>query len=183
MKQLKHCTFIGVIFVLITGTLAHFLYDWSGKNFVIGFFTPINESIWEHIKLLFFPMLIYAPILILKFRRKYPCIISALCLGILAGSLLIPILYYTYTSIAGSDVFVLDIGIFILSTIIAFRLSYKLSLSCRSKRYTLLLCILTVLLFACFIIFTYHPPGMILFEDPAASRVPAAILSRKTIFP
>ena len=71
MKQLKHCTFIGVIFVLIAGTLAHFLYDWSGKNFVIGFFTPINESIWEHIKLLFFPMLIYAPILILKFRRKY----------------------------------------------------------------------------------------------------------------
>lgn len=179
MKQLKHYTFIGVIFVLIAGTLAHFLYDWTGKNPVVGFFTPVNESIWEHIKLLFFPMLLYSLILILNFRRNYPCIVSALCLGILAGSLLIPILYYAYTSIVGSDVFVLDIGIFILSTIIAFRLSYKLSLSCRLKHYTLLLCILTVLVFACFIIFTYHPPRIALFADPAALHSPTAILPHR----
>lgn len=179
MKQLKHFTMIGVVFVLITGTLAHFLYDWSGKNPVIGLFTPVNESIWEHMKLLFFPMLLYSLIMIFKFRGMYPCITSSFCFGILAGSLLIPVLYYVYTSILGSDVFVLDIGIFILSIIIAFWLSYKLTLSCRLKPCTLLLCALTVILLACFIVFTYHAPGIALFADPTASHSPEAILPHR----
>ncbi|WP_286082764.1 DUF6512 family protein, partial [Parablautia intestinalis] len=60
MKSLKQYTAIGIIFVLLAGTLAHFVYDWSGNHAVIGLFTPVNESIWEHMKLLFFPMLLYA---------------------------------------------------------------------------------------------------------------------------
>lgn len=69
MKHLRHCTIIGIIFVMLTGTLSHFLYDWSGQNPVVGLFTPVNESIWEHMKLLFFPMLLYSLIMILKYRR------------------------------------------------------------------------------------------------------------------
>lgn len=64
MKHLKRYTIIGIIFVLITGTFAHFLYDWTENNHIVGFFTPINESIWEHMKLLFFPMLIYSVFII-----------------------------------------------------------------------------------------------------------------------
>lgn len=90
MKHLKQYTIIGIFFVLITGTLAHFLYDWTGNNYIVGPFTPINESIWEHMKLLFFPMLIYSLIMILKFHEKYSCITSTLGFGILAGALLIP---------------------------------------------------------------------------------------------
>ena len=48
MKLLKRYTMIGIVFVLITGSLAHFVYDWSGKNHIVGLFTPINESVWEH---------------------------------------------------------------------------------------------------------------------------------------
>ena len=127
MKHLKRYTIIGIFFVLITGTLAHFLYDWTGSNHIVGLFTPINESIWEHMKLLFFPMLIYSLIMILKFHRKYPCITSALSFGIFVGTLLIPIFFYAYTSMIGGNIFILDIGTFILSIIIAFRLSYKLT--------------------------------------------------------
>ena len=42
MKYIKRYTVIGAIFVLITGTLAHFLYNWFGKNNIIGLFTPVN---------------------------------------------------------------------------------------------------------------------------------------------
>lgn len=55
MNHLKRDTIIGILFVLITGSVSHFLYDWTGKNPVVGLFTPANESIWEHMKLLFFP--------------------------------------------------------------------------------------------------------------------------------
>ena len=55
-KCLKTYTIIGVFFVLAAGSLAHFLYDWTGSNAIAGLFVPVNESVWEHMKLLFFPM-------------------------------------------------------------------------------------------------------------------------------
>lgn len=170
MKHLKHYTIIGIIFVIIAGTLAHFLYDWTGNNPIVGLFTPINESVWEHMKLLFFPMLIYSLIMILKFHRKYSCITSALCFGILVGAFLIPLFYYTYTFILNKNVFILDIGAFIASIVIAFWLSYRLTLSCRLESYTSLLCIMVCLLFACFLAFTYRPPNITIFQDPTISK-------------
>ena len=157
-KRLKHCMIIGIFFVLITGTLSHFYYDWSGRSHIVGFFTPVNESVWEHMKLVFFPMLLYSLFIIFKFREKRPCIISSLFWGILTGTLLIPLLFFAYTSILGRNIFILAIGTFVLSTVTAFWLSYKLALSCKLTRYAPLLCILTAVLFACFIVFTYHPP-------------------------
>lgn len=168
MKKLKQFTIAGIIFVIITGSLAHFFYDWTGENHIIGFFTPVNESIWEHMKLLFFPMLIYALFLISVFGKTYPGIIPSLCLGILAGTLFIPVFYYTYTYILGKDIFVLDITAFILSILTAFWISYRLSSSPVLKQYTFILISLVCILFVCFVVFTYHPPAASLFADPAA---------------
>lgn len=170
MKLLKRYTIIGIIFVLVTGTLAHFLYDWTGSNPIAGLFTPVNESIWEHMKLLFFPMLIYSLFLIFKFRTKYSCITSSLCFGILAGAFFIPLFYYAYTSILGKNFFIFDMSIFILSIVLAFWLSYKLTLSRRLESYTLLLCILVCVLFVCFLGFTGHPPDATIFQDPTVSK-------------
>lgn len=170
MKHLKRYTIIGIIFILTTGTFSHFLYDWTGNNPIVGLFTPINESIWEHMKLLFFPMLLYSLIMILKFYPKYSCITSALCFGILVGTLLIPLFYYAYTFILGKNVFILDLSTFILSIFIAFWLSYKLTLSCRLESYTPLLCILVCILFICFLVFTYHPPEAAIFQAPTISK-------------
>lgn len=171
MKHLKQYTIIGIIFVLIIGTLAHFLYNWTGNNHIVGFFTPINESVWEHMKLLFFPMLLYSLLMILKFHQKYSCITSALCFGILMGAFLIPLFYYAYTSILGKNILILDISTFILSIVIAFWLSYELTLSCRLESYTSLQCILVCILFVCFLVFTYHPPDAIIFKDPTVVKI------------
>ena len=166
MKQLKCFSIIGMIFVLITGSLAHFLYEWSGNNTIVGLFTPINESIWEHMKLLFFPMLLYAIFMNFHFRQNYPCITVSLYSGIITGTLLIPVFYYAYTYLLSKDSFVLDITIFILSIIIAFCSSYKLTLTCKLQNYCWLLCVLVWLLFVCFIIFSYYPPDLKIFKDP-----------------
>lgn len=168
MKSLKRHTVLGIIFVLFVGTLAHFLYDLSGNNHMIGLFTPVNESIWEHMKLLFFPMLLYSLFMVHRLKEKYPCTISSLCLGILTGTALIPVLFYAYTSLLGRDFFILDIGTFIVSVLFAFWISYRLTLSCKVKPYTAFLCILTGILFFCFIRFTYHPPALAIFAEPSA---------------
>ena len=47
-------TIARILSVSLLGTLLHFTYRWSGRNPLIA---PVNESVWEHMKLLFFPML------------------------------------------------------------------------------------------------------------------------------
>lgn len=170
MKHVRRCTIIGIIFVLATGTLSHFLYDWSGQNPVVGLFTPVNESIWDHMKLLFFPMLLYSLIVILKYRRQYPHIASALFFGILTGTILIPVFYYAYTSVLGTNYLALDIGVFILSIVISFWLTYKLTLSHRLENHTFVLGLAVGVLLLCFLWFTYHAPNTVIFQDPAADN-------------
>lgn len=169
MKIFKRYTIIGIFFVLVTGSLAHFLYGWTNSHKLIGLFAPVNESVWEHMKLLFFPMLAYSIIMIFKFRTKYPCMISSFCFGILAGVFFIPLFYYAYTSVLGKNLFILDISVFLFSIVIAFWLSYKLTLSGRLKPYTLLLCVLVCIFLICFFVFTYNPPDTTLFQDPTVS--------------
>ncbi len=166
MQPIKKFTVIGTIFVLLTGTLAHFVYEWSGNNYIVGLFTPVNESVWEHMKLVFFPMLLYGLFMIYRIKEDCPCITSALCMGILTGTLLVPILFYAYTGILGKDIFILDIGTFIVSVLTAFLIFYKLTVSCKLESHTFFLCVLVCVLFVCFLAFTYYPPDAGIFKVP-----------------
>ena len=74
MRLLKRYTMIGILFVLVAGTLAHFLYDWTGRNPVAGLFAPVSESIWEHMKLVFFPSVLYSLCLYLCAWQGFLCL-------------------------------------------------------------------------------------------------------------
>ncbi len=167
MKTLKTYMHIGIFFVITAGSLAHFFYDWSGHASIVGYFTPVNESIWEHMKLLFFPMLLYAFVLTVRLRHHAPSIPSALCTGILLGTFLIPLFFYSYTLVLGKAFLVLDISTFLVSILIAFWLSYRLASSVKILRYTPLLYCLVGILFVLFVLFTHNPPAAKIFEDPA----------------
>ena len=54
MNTLNKYMILGTIFVSVLGSLAHFFYDWTNNNAFVGLLTPINESTWEHMKLIFF---------------------------------------------------------------------------------------------------------------------------------
>ena len=47
---------IDIVAISIIGTLLHFLYEFSGKNFLVAIFSAVNESVWEHLKLSFYPL-------------------------------------------------------------------------------------------------------------------------------
>lgn len=165
MNQLLCYTVSGIIFVTIVGTLSHFSYGWSGNNPVVGLLSPVNESIWEHIKLLFFPMLLYSLFMSSQLKEIYPCIDSALLFGILLGSALIPIIFYTYTGILGYNLLVLDILTFIISVVTAFFAVYKLTLSCKAANEQMLLRTAVFIMAAAFFLFTYFPPEIGLFQE------------------
>lgn len=165
IKLFKRYTVIGIFFVMILGSVWHFVYEWSGNNFFVGFFFPINESVWEHMKLLFFPMLLYSLFMITRFKDEYPCISSAYSVGILTGTMLIPIVFYTYTGILGRDIVVMDFLTFAFSIIIAFYFGFKLTVTCKFEKYKSLFYLLIIVLTISFILFTYLPPNIGLFTE------------------
>ncbi|MDD6627897.1 MAG: DUF6512 family protein [Lachnospiraceae bacterium] len=166
MSKLKLYTIAGTIFVIITGSLAHFVYEWSGKNFILGFFFPVSESTWEHMKLCFFPMLIYSFFMNKRLKDDYPCVTTALLSGILLGTFFIPVIFYTYSGILGSNYVPLDIAVFAISVIIAFWAVYKLTLSCKMISCSFRLGLFIFVIAVCFLVFTYIPPDIGLFIAP-----------------
>lgn len=166
MNSLKSYIIKGIIFVSVIGTLLHFAYSLSGNNFAVGLFTPVNESIWEHTKLLFFPMLIYSLYFSKKIKDDYHCVLSAMNLGALSGVLLIIVLFYTYSGIIGDNIAFADIAIFYISVITSFYIAYKAMLSCKIDKYNVALQILSIVLVCLFITFTLYPPNIPLFIKP-----------------
>jgi hypothetical protein len=169
MNKLKYYMWGGIVFVLIVGTLAHFVYEWSGENFIVGLFVPVNESTWEHMKLVFFPMIIYTVFMENRLSGEYPCILPAHFVGNLLGTWLVALLFYSYSGILGFNVFILDLAVFVASVLIAFWTSYKLTLSniCFQKPLLqILILVLVIFMAICFIIYSYNPLSIGLFREP-----------------
>lgn len=152
----------------LLGSLMHFVYGWSGNNTLVGYFTPINESTWEHLKLLFFPILYFSIIEMFLYGHDYPNFLQVKILSILIGLAVIVIFFYTYSGILGKTILLIDISIFLLGVIASYVSSYYLlqSTCCTSQlaRFALLLCLI-ILLFS-FIVFTDKPPMLAIFLDP-----------------
>lgn len=166
MKNLKLYMVIGAVFVSVLGTLFHFAYEWSGDNFIVGLFTPVNESTWEHMKLIFFPMLIFGTYASWRLKDDFPCISSSLTLATILGTLLIPVLFYTYSGILGTNTAILNMLVYYISVAIAFFVAYKLTNSCEANKYKIMLYTLLVLSILAFIVFTIYPPDIAMFLAP-----------------
>lgn len=161
---LKFIIFSG-IFVMILGTLLHFTYEWSGNNQFIVSFSAVNESTWEHLKLLFFPMLLTTIIGFFYLEKSCPNYWCARLFGILTAILFTIVFFYTYTGIIGTNFAFVDISIFFVAVILGELISYKVlvsSFDCNSS----VALVGIILLLACFIIFTYFTPTIGLFKDP-----------------
>jgi len=158
---------IGFLFTGIIGVLLHFLYDWSNNNIIIALFSPVNESIWEHLKLLFFPMLLFSLFENKYIGRENNNFWYIKLIGISAGTILIPTLYYTINGIFGVTpdwlniiIFFLTIGItYLLETILLKEFTIK---SKSSFNALLILCLIAII----FILFTFLPLHIPFFKDP-----------------
>ena len=148
------------------GTLLHFMYDWLGEAAWIAPLSGVNESTWEHMKLLFWPMLIYAIVQSLFFRERVDFWRVKLR-GILLGILLIPVIFYTYNGAIGKSPDWFNIAIFFVSAAAAYiyetRLYHAKRLRDKSAKFAY-----TVLgaLALCFVVFTFLTPEIGLFKDP-----------------
>ena len=125
-KRYKKITGLGIFWTIVLGTLSHFFYQWSHENMLVGLFSPVNESVWEHLKLLFFPALTYMFIEQKAMGKAMPGLLGKNLLGLFAGLLVMPLLFYGYTAFSGKSILWVDIGIFGVCVLLTFLLPYKL---------------------------------------------------------
>lgn len=169
--NIKKIYYIGTVFTIILGFLFHFLYEWTNYNDIVGLFTAINESTWEHLKLLFFPYFLFSIIEYYYYGKNHSNFICSKFISVLLGMSLIVIIFYTYTGILGTHFVIIDILIFIICTIITYIKSYNILMSDKycSKNCNIL-CLIGVMLFiALFFTFTFNPPHLKLFLDPTTN--------------
>lgn len=158
--------FFGFVAVSLLGTLLHFLYDWTGIRFV-ALFSAVNESTWEHMKLIFFPMFVYAIFQSFFLRKRYAQFWCIKLKGTLIGMLLIPVLFYTIRGSLGETPDWVNIAIFFVSAAVAYIYETKQfkkgSKKCRFEAIAFVILCLIAIAFA---VFTFAPPEIPLFKDP-----------------
>ncbi len=157
---------MGFAVTSLGGTILHFLYGWLDEAVWIAPFSGVNESTWEHMKLLFWSMLIYAIVQSFFFRTRedFWCVKIR---GILLGLVLIPVFFYTYNGVVGKLPDWLNIAIFFLSAAISYiyetRLFNAEKLRCRSSKLPIVMLSVIALLF---VVFTFATPETGIFKDP-----------------
>lgn len=156
---------ISTIFIIILGTILHFTYSWSNNNPIIGTFSAVNESTWEHLKLIFFPMLLSTIFGTFYYKNTYQNYLYIKTKSILIAMFFIVSFYYTYTGITGQNIGFINISSFFIAITIAEYYTYQKiqkTSNCNKKRALIYL----TLLFIAFITFTFTPPHIGIFKDP-----------------
>ena len=164
-RKIRNYQIFSVIFTFILGTLLHFTYQLSGRNEIVGLFSAVNESVWEHLKLLYFPMLLTIIIGYFYIGKKIPNFVCSKTIGIIVSLLFTVTFFYTYTGVLGYNIAIVDIMSFFVAVILGEYSAYKLIIeknSCNKKVAEVVL----IILFICFIVFTYNAPDLGIFKIP-----------------
>lgn len=178
-SQIKKNLIIGAVFTSILGVLFHFAFEFLGENQMLAWLFPVNESTWEHLKLLFFPSLIWSVIGYFLIGKDLGDYIGASSLGMLYGMLSIVVLFYTYTGVLGYSINAINIIIFFIGVVLCYCSICKVLTRPKDRCHSSLEpeqdtvpgnwagVLFFLIFFVLFLVFTYLPPKIGLFLDPA----------------
>ncbi len=159
---------LGIVPIVLLGSVLHFVFAWSGGWRPLALIAAVNESVWEHLKLAFWPALLWALVVRRLARPPEAAYRLAKAIGLLIVPLAVVCLYYGYKALIGQNILPLDIGIFVVA--VAAGQTSTAALLGPLERHggewtqaiagTLLLA--QVLAYS---LFTYFPPSFVLFEE------------------
>ena len=168
-KLIRNYQIFSIIFTFILGTLLHFTYKWSGENQYVAWLSSINESVWEHLKLAYFPMMLTVIFGYFFVGKKVSNFLCSKIIGIIIALVFMVTFFFTYTGILGKNIPVIDIASFYVAVVLGEYVAYRLMVSMFKCNYKIALVILVVLGFS-FIYFTYNTPNIGIFKDPITGK-------------
>lgn len=163
-------TIISIIVIFSLGTLAHFLYDLSHENKILGLFTAVNESTWEHIKIAITPTLLWSLVDGFIYGDS-PNYFSAKLASLLILTFFIPIVFYSYTRISKKPILPIDILTFLVAIIFA-QFIFTFIVNQPSVPYwaTYLSAVGCFIFFGAYMTLTLMPLRQIIFKDPITGQ-------------
>jgi len=164
--KIKTWQIITVIICIILGILLHYTYELSGENIIVGLYSAINESTWEHLKLLFYPMILMAILGYFIIGKRTENYWFAQAMGILTAMIFTITFFYTYTGVIGTNIHFLNIATFIMAAILGQYIIYRLLISRKNYNAELVSIFFLIILFLSFILYTINPPQIGLFRNP-----------------
>lgn len=164
--NLKKIKLIQIIGVFILSFICHFAYDWF-PNTIFSFIFPVNESIWEHMKIIITAYLLYGIIdyLLLK-KNNYSCnnYLSQLILVPIIGIITYLIIYLPIYNLIGENMIV-SIELLLLIYVFMSYLSYLFICEENNKILKIISIPLIFIIYGIFIYLTYKPPKNYIFYD------------------
>lgn len=171
MRSFFKWELVGFVFTVGLGVLLHFLYEWSGESLWVAPFSGVNESTWEHMKLLFFPMFIFAIFERFLFK-KVPNFWSIKAKGIIVGLVLVPLLYYFYNGVIGQSPDWINIAIFVICAGVAIAVEIRTYNKKKNKKEPSVEgLVLLISIGIMFVLFTFAPPDIGIFRDPISNQL------------
>ena len=162
--SLKKRMILEFFLVSVLGTLFHFLYAWSGQNEIVGIFASVNESVWEHLKLIFWPAFFLSAIEYFCFKDYRKKLFEVKLCSIFSGISFIVVFFYTYSGVLGFNLALVDILSFYIGVFIMTYSDYKLL---NDNKYTSNENLRSFFVLAfwgfCFAIWTFNPPSLGIF--------------------
>ena len=161
---------VGIFFIIFLGAAFHFTFALSGNNPVVGAFSAVNESVWEHLKLPFWPSIFWLLFAMYPLRKIVGNFFSAKVIGISLMLVIIPVVFYTYTAFI-EGIFLVDLATFIVAVIIGQLVSYKMYKQTQGSKLTELIAFADIILLAViFVAFTFYPPHLPIFLDSSTGQ-------------
>ena len=155
-----------IILTFIMGFLVHGIYEWFPS--IITTIFPVNESLFEHIKLIYLSPIFSSIILYLYFKKKnYP--ISNLLFGLIVSTIYnIIIFYLIYLPLYRSygAVMWMTLLIYFITIILSNYLYYLIIILPNSKRLNIISAFMIIIILGILTYFTYHPEKIEFFRDP-----------------
>lgn len=157
----------GFFFIGLVGASLHFTYELSDfSSNIVAYFSAVNESTWEHLKMAFFPGLVFALIEYTYVRDQVNNYFVAKTANLFIMPLVIVIGWYIYAPAVGRSIYPVDLALFYLAVFIGQFVSYKLltqpPLEKKINNYAIGA---FLALFLAFSTFTFYPPRIFLFEN------------------
>ncbi len=160
----------GILWIIVVGSILHFTYEWSGKSPIVGAFSAVNESVWEHLKLGYFSLLVFSIVEYWFVRKKVANFFFAKTIGFISMELFILIVFYTYTWVTKKPLLFMDIGSFVIGAIICQLLSLKIMKSQINRTIESIGLFLFILIGCIFILFTFYTPQLPIFMDSKTKK-------------
>ncbi len=156
----------GIVFVFLLGALLHFLFEWSGESRVVGLFASVNESVWEHFKQGFWPMVIYTAIEYRFLSGRIDNFFTGKAMAVYLIPSITGLVFYGYTAVTGEEILIVDILIFLVAIILGQITSYKIMTSVKFPKYSNVVSIIFIVLLASILVLsTFYPPNLPIFLD------------------